>query len=237
MAVSELNFWLAYVLTLVTIVAKLALSGFLFKKYRDIETPANQKINFIMAVLLLMLGLAISRICFFVFDFYMTKYDSDLVYVYPNIVVWKVGMLISMLSAIGIVYVVERDIYEFKTKKIPTVVLFFLAVLVFVYPVSDNASFDTVSVIVGISVLVSLVVPIGFIYLARKTSGQLRKISVMIVLSVLIYSFAGVLISDMILNAMEVAIPGIRTPMIIIVPVLKAISLVIMAYAAVNFRI
>jgi hypothetical protein len=167
----------------------------------------------------------------------MTKYDSDLVYVYPNIVVWKVGMLISMLSAIGIVYVVERDIYEFKTKKIPTVVLFFLAVLVFVYPVSDNASFDTVSVIVGISVLVSLVVPIGFIYLARKTSGQLRKISVMIVLSVLIYSFAGVLISDMILNAMEVAIPGIRTPMIIIVPVLKAISLVIMAYAAVNFRI
>ena len=216
---------------------KLILAIFLFVKYKNVETVGDKKLTFIMAILLRIIGLGISRICFFVFDFYMTKYDSDLVYVYPNIVVWKVGMLISMLSAIGIVYVVERDIYEFKTKKISTVVLFFLAVLVFVYPVSDNASFDTVSVIVGISVIVSLVVPIGFIYLARKTSGQLRKISVMIVLSVLIYSFAGVLISDMILNAMEVAIPGIRTPMIIIVPVLKAISLVIMAYAAVNFRI
>ena len=211
MVVSELNFNIAYILTLITITVKLILAIFLFVKYKNVETVGDKKLTFIMAMLLRIIGLAISRICFFVFDFYMTKYDSDLVYVYPNIVVWKVGMLISMLSAIGIVYVVERDIYEFKTKKIPTVVLFFLAVLfLFILCLITQVLILFLSSWAFLW-LVSLVVPIGFIYLARKTSGQLRKISVMIVLSVLIYSFAGVLISDMILNAMEVAIPGIRT--------------------------
>jgi hypothetical protein len=238
MAVSELNFWLAYVLTLVTIVAKLALSGFLFKKYRDIETPANQKINFIMAVLLLMLGLAISRICFFVFDFYMTHYDSSQVYVYPNIIMWKVGMFISMLSGVPIVYVVERDIYQFKTKKIPTIVVGSLSVASLVYPVHNNFDFNIISAIVSVAMLVSIIIPVGFIYLATKTTGQIRRVCIMISLAIVFYGIGSIFITDGVLTFMEQTIhPEIRTPMIIIVPILKILSLITASYATVNFRI
>ena len=117
MDVTDVNFQIAYILTLITIVVKLTLSGILFKKYKDVETLGTHRLTFIMGMLLLIFGIGISRILFFILDFYLTLYDPSLVYVFPNILVWKFGMFCSILSLIPIVFVVERDVYEGKTKK------------------------------------------------------------------------------------------------------------------------
>jgi hypothetical protein len=234
----DVNFQIAYVLTIITILVKFSLAAYLFKKYRDVETVSGQKINFMMGMLLLLLGYGISRILLFIFDFYWTQLNPDLFYVYPNILLWKAAMFISSIGGIPLIYVVERDIYQLKTKKIPCMTIFIVAVIALVYPVNNKADFDTVSVILSISSIVSLIVPVGFIYLATKTTGQLRKISILIAVAIIIYGIGGFLINEVALSTMEQVIhPGIRTPVIIIFPLLKILSLITASYVSQNFRI
>jgi hypothetical protein len=202
-----------------------------------VETLGNQRLTFIVGMCLLILGLGISRILFFIFDFHLTQYDSELVYVFPYVLAWRFGSFLATALGVPILYVVERDIYEFKTKKIPTVFLSILSVIPLVYPINNKFDFDVVSAISASATLVSLLVPIGFIYLARRTSGQMRKVCIMISLTIFLYGIAAILITDFVGNAMEAAIPGSRTAIIIIVPVLKIFSLITMTYASVNFRI
>ena len=236
MDVTDVNFQIAYILTLITIVVKLTLSGILSKKYKDVETLGTHRLTFIMGMLLLIFGIGISRILFFILDFYLTLYDPSLVYVFPNILVWKFGMFCSILSLIPIVFVVERDVYEGRTKKIPTILGCILAGFTLFYPVNNEFDFGIVSTVSGGAMFIIFIIPVGFLYLASKTSGQLRNVSITISLSILVYVIASIFSTDIIIGALELSNPEVRTIMIIIVPFLKIISLIIAAYASVNFR-
>ena len=84
-------------------------------------------------------------------------------------------MFISMLSGVPIVYVVERDIYQFKTKKIPTIVVGSLSVASLVYPVHNNFDFNIISAIVSVAMLVSIIIPVDLYILLRRLQDKYEE--------------------------------------------------------------
>ncbi len=234
---SDTNFWIAYALTIFIIVAKFTLSGYLFKKYRTVEVTGQHKLNFIMGMCLLIFGLGIARSIYFYYDFYLTKYDPNLLYIMPNVLYWKTALFIGTLFSLPLLYVVERDVYQFKTKRIPTIILGLMSLVVLLFPITSKADFEFVSLIGSLSFLLALLVPAAFIYLAIKTSGQLKKVSIMLATAIIAYGIISVLMSENVLAALDAAIPGIRPFIIILFPIAKVVSLILITYATVNFRV
>jgi len=237
MDTSETNFWIAFALTIFIIVSKFTLSGYLFRKYRSVEVVGQHKLNFIMGMCLLIFGLGISRTIYLYYDFFLTKYDPELLYIMPNVLYWKIALFIGTLFSLPLLYVVERDVYQFKTKKIPTIILGIMAVIVLIFPIKSKSDFEFVSLIGSLSFLLALLVPAAFIYLAIKTSGQLKKVSLMLALAIIAYGIISMLMSENVLAALDAAMPGIRTFIIILFPICKVISLILITYSTVNFRI
>ena len=237
METSELNFWIAYGLTIFIIIAKFTLSGYLFKKYKSVETVGQHKLNFIMGMSLLIFGLGVSRSIYFYYDFYLTNYDPNLLFQVPNVYYWKTALFIGTIFSLPLLYVVERDVYQFKTKNIPTTILIIMAVIIFVFPIESKEDFEFVSLIGTLSFLIALLVPAAFIYIAIKTSGQLKKVSITLATAIIAYGIFSMLMSENILSALDNAMPGIRTFMIILFPIGKVICLVLISYATINFRI
>ena len=70
---SDNEYLIPYILTLVLIISKFIFSYYL----HNVDKKTEEKNYFIHTAFILMMFIAFSRISYFIFDFYLTKFDYD----------------------------------------------------------------------------------------------------------------------------------------------------------------
>jgi len=231
---NDLEYLVPYVCTLFLIVAKLIFGVYLYQKYKNSE----EKNYFVKGASVLMFLLGGSRIAYFIFDFYLTRLNPDLFWQYPNVWLWKTGNFLSGAGISYLLYVVDRKVYNFKFKGILAYGNLAIALVQFLWPISGPESYNLVSTIGFLSILFALLIPITFLYVGIKSTGDLRKMSFLMVLGILLYSFAGQLLNESLLEMIG-ATKGttIRVFFFSFVPLFKIVALGIVTYSATKFRI
>jgi len=155
----------------------------------------------------------------------------------PQVYFWQAATCIGGYSSAFLLFVLERDIFRFKTRLIPTGLTVATATVQLFYPISSPTDFQFVSTIGLVGTLSMLIAIITFIYLAVKSTGLMRKVCVALTVGILVYAVAGMTMSENLLSALDAAIPGIRTIVIVAVPIIKIIAFTIIAWGAVHFQL
>nr|MDO8086657.1 hypothetical protein [Candidatus Sigynarchaeum springense] len=159
-----------FMLTLVIILVKLVLGIYLaikVKKSKKEENPVAPV--FIGAVMLLMFLWAISRTLFMIFDFFLTKYDTD--FYAQHVWWWKSGSLFAAVGVIAILFIIDKKILSNKFKGIFAYLMLAGTILQFVYPVNTyDPDFIVASTIGILGSATSFLVPILFLYIGKKNS-------------------------------------------------------------------
>lgn len=234
----EENLLVPWIMTILIIIFKFAIAIFLGTiASKQIKEEKQFRLTFIFAMTIFCFTLGLSRTCYFIFDFYLTKLNPDLFYIEPNIWFWKMGNLFTSLGGIFVLYTIDKTVYQKKLRLIPEIVLLAVALTQFLYPVTDKASFDTVSAIGTIGSIFTIIIPITFIWLAIKSAGQVRRTSLILGIGIVVYGVVGQLLSEPVLQSIEAVLPNARLIVWIVVPITKIVVLSFMAYAATQFRI
>src|SRR6056297_1979718 len=109
------EFFIILGFTIFIVIVKLVVALTLTKKIQDKKArDETAGLDFMKGVDGFIILLLISRILYIVFDFHYTKFNEDLYYLSPNIWFWKIGMCISALALMYIVYVVDKKILNNK---------------------------------------------------------------------------------------------------------------------------
>src|SRR5271157_543355 len=224
--------------TLVVIACKFTIAAFIGRRdYLKPKAEKRHRFTFMSAACLLLLCLGISRIIYFYFDFFLTKFDPNLLWIKPNVYYWQTATFIAGLAAAFLLFVLERDIYRFKTRLIPTGAVIVVAIVQLFYPINTQADFNFVSSIGIVGSLAMLLAIFTFIYLALKSTGHLRRVCIALMIGVFLYAFAGLSISENILGPLNAMIPGARSFIIVANPFIKIIAFIIIGWGAVNFEL
>lgn len=227
-----------YILTLFIISVKLSLGIFLLRRIMISRKGEPFRLDFLFSVMIMMFSLAIARTCYFIFDFYLTNFNPDLFYISPNVWIWKAGNFLSGIGIIFILYVLDKQVYQNKFKGLLSLGFLIVALIQFFYPVSDSDSFAIDSMLGTGTILLSLILPITFLILGFKTTGELRRLAFLLFIAIILYAGISQLMNEAILNAIE-SIMGVqgRIFIIILVPIVKIIGLLMIAYGATKFKI
>ncbi len=224
--------------TLLVIIAKFSIAAFFGRRVAlQVKVQAKRRLTFLGAAFLLVLCLGISRSIYLYYDFFLTKFDPDLLWGRPQIYYWQAATCIGGYSSAFILFVLERDIYRFKTCLIPTGLTVATATIQLLWPVNSEADFKFVSTIGLVGTLAMLIAIFTFIYLAVKSTGLMRKVCVALTVGILIYAVAGMAMSENLLATLDAAIPGVRTVVIVAVPLIKIFAFIIIAWGAVHFQL
>jgi hypothetical protein len=232
-----LAYSISFYSTIMVIIVKFTIAAFIGRRvYIKAKAEKKRRFTFMGAALLLILCLGISRLLYFYYDFYLTEFNPDLLWVKPIVYYWQLATCISGYSSAFLLFVLERDIYRYKTCLIPTIAVIAVATFQLLYPINSKDDFTFISTIGIVGSLAMLLAIITFIYLAIKSTGLLRKVCIGLMIGIFFYAIAGLAMSENILSAIDAAIPGARTIIIGAVPMIKIISFIIIAWGAVNFQ-
>src|SRR6056297_2627168 len=224
--------------TLFIVALKSVVFGYLFKKVRDKKKrDEKQGMDFIQGVEIFILGLLISRIFYIVFDFYYTKFDTDLYYLSPNIWFWKLGMIFANFGIAYVVHVVDVKILNKKYKDIFTYIILAGIVLIFAYPVNNLKDFQIISLLSIIPQLGVIFIPVIFFKIGRSSSGEIRKTSFAIFYAMLFYALGAMLVNAGIIDYFNNLFnQDLDVYFYLVRAILKKIGVVLFAYGAVKFR-
>ncbi|MHA1274224.1 MAG: hypothetical protein ACTSVV_06545 [Promethearchaeota archaeon] len=232
----ELNFFLA--LTIILISVKLLLSIYLGKRiYYSKKETGQFSLNFITAFFVLIVSLLISRLFYLYFDFFLTKLDHTTYHLMPNVLIWKIGGVISASGFAFVLYVLDKKALKFKLKGIFVYIIIIGEIIVLAYPVKTAEDFTFVSelgIITGVGAFLVLFI---FLYIGIKIPG-LRKPSFLMLSGLVIYAIGGILVNEFVVS-LFVAIYGydIRFLLYLLFIILKIIGLIIIAFSVTKFSI
>ncbi|TXT60332.1 MAG: membrane protein of unknown function [Promethearchaeota archaeon] len=191
------------ILTIILIVAKIFLNGYLLNKIlKKTKEQGEFKIDFVFTIFLIVLGLLISRVIYFYYDFFLTFFNPDLLYIYPNVVFWKVATLIAGISQLVAVFFIDKILLKFKLKGIPAYILLIGRLIQFFYPINSAGDFRVASTIGTILMLIMIILPIIFIYIGIKMP-QLRYYSILLAVGIIIYFIGSMIVSESIVAAFQ----------------------------------
>jgi hypothetical protein len=229
---------ISFYATIIVIIAKFAIGAFIGRRVViQAKDQEKRRFTFLAAAFLLFMCLAISRAIYFYYDFFLTNFVADQLWRQPQVFYWQAATAIAGYSSAFLLFVLERDIYRFKTCLIPTGAVIVTATVQLLFPIKSIDDFQLVSTIGLVGTLALLLAIITFIYLAIKSTGLLRKVCVVLMVGILLYAVAGMAMSENILSVLEAAVPGIRTSIIVAVPIIKIFSFVIISWGAVHFQL
>jgi hypothetical protein len=232
------NFYIIFALTLVVIAAKSILVVFTGKKLM-INRKSDEKVasDFLFAVFILFSSMLISRIFFAIFDFYLTKFDVSNYWMVPNVTFWKLGIMIVSLGETYVVYIIDKKILNFKIKGIIELVMIVGIILVVAYPVNSPADFDIVSILTFIPNAGMILFPIVFIWLGRRSSGEVRNTSFALAWGAALYLIGSIFVNAGILNFLNSTFSAsFDVFLYFIQTITKILGIVLIAYSASKFR-
>lgn len=233
---TDFEFNLFLVLTIIVIITKLVLSPYLLKRVlNDKKKTGHLSYNFIFSLFILMVCLLISRLLFFYFDFILTRYDSDKYFLYPNIFFWKVAMFIAFLGYANLLFTIDKKAFDFKFKGILAYIIVASGLFILLYPINTNEDFNTVSMVFSMASLVGIVIPILFIIMGFKTQGDIRKGAFIFALGSILYLVSMNFVNTSVLELLgEMYGSQIRTTMFFLYLVFKVSGLILLTYGSIE---
>ncbi len=137
-----------------------------------------------------MVLVAVARVIFSIFDFYLTDFNTD--YYVANVWVWKIGMILSQAGIVVLLFVLDKTVFKFKLKGILAYIVAAEIVVQVIYPVNTLAEFNNDSLFTLVEVAGSIILPIMFFYVGSRQK-VLRKSSWQIAWGVIFYIIGGVI--------------------------------------------
>jgi len=232
---SEPSMLITFVLTIAIIVVKFSLTIYLAGIWsKQDKSIGTSRYNFIFALMCFTLCLGIGRTLFCIFDFFLTDFIPANFVLMPNIILWQLGCFFAGTGGAIVLLVLDRQIFQFKFKGILALISFSVAVIQLVYPINGSLeNFELVSSIGFIGTAMGILIPLTFFYMAIKGTGELRRTSLILAFSIIIYAVIGMLMSENLLATME----NMRLFIIIMVPIVKIVCLIILGKTATKLQI
>ena len=231
--ISDLEFNTFFLLTIILIIVKLVLCLFLgIKIYYQKKEAGIFHFGFIFGVFIFVACMLISRIMFFYFDFFLTKFHSQTYYQMPNLLWWKIAMLINTIGATVFIFITDLKIFDFKLKGLLAYVIMILGIIQFIYPVNNSQDFEILSYFDLRFLIVGIMIPIYFFYLAWKPSPY-RIPSITLGSGIILYILGALITAELILNALA----QIRILIYFISLILKVLGLFLFVYGVSIFTV
>lgn len=232
MTITEFEYNLFLLLTLLLLAVKLTLSIYLSEKIINKKRSQGKiSMDFVFGMFIFMVCLFISRIFYMVFDFVLTGLDPDKFYLMPNILFWKFGVFIGTFGFAFLIFILEKKALQFKTKGILSYFSIAMGLIILLWPVNTSDDFSFVSGLGFITSAPALIILIIFVYIGIKVPG-LRKMTLAVVFGFIIYASGMVIVSEYILvPAREIFGPDIHVPFYFLFVLIKTIGLIIISYS------
>ena len=182
-----------------------------------------------------MICLIVSRAFYIIFDFFLTFFDSETYYLFPNYVFWKLGFTISTIGFAFVIYIIDKKALKFKLKGIFAYFSVAIAIIIFLIPTNSSEDFSFLSFLGILASISGLILIVLFVYIGI-TIQPLRKTSFIITFGFLIYAFGSVLISEFILEpARAIYGPQIHIIAYLAYLIFKIIALILISYSIKKF--
>jgi len=226
--------WLTVFIIIVkwSLVCVLAVKLYQKKKKQRLEIT-----DFFVGVFVFLLTLAISRVLFFYFDFYLTALDPANFLMGSNLIYWRIASAITGFGVGFLLIVVDKRILSFKLKGILGYIVMGSAVLHLFYPIYTLNDFWTLSTIGTIAGASIIIIPIFFLYLGIKVPSN-RAVAFLLAIGSICYAIASLGISETFLGPLEQLVGGdIRSIFIIIMTIMRAGSLITIGLSSTKLQI
>lgn len=225
MALSEFDFLLAELLTIIVIFINYILAFYvgikLYKRRKESPIGIN---DFYTGVFIFFVTLAVSQSIFFYIDFFLTKFEPLLYIVDPGLLFYRISSLF-LIGGIGVfLIIIDRSILKNKFKGIFGFINIAIAILHLFYPINNKGDFDMLSIIGLIGPLLVLIVPITFIWLGYKNPPY-RTTSFLFALGSILYCLSVLFFLS------------VETPTIILSMALRIAGLIILVISATKLKI
>jgi hypothetical protein len=192
--------------------------------------------DFLFGIFVTMSALFISRIIYMYFDFYLTKFDSSKYYLTPNIWYYKIGGLIYLSGFAVLLFIIDKELLEFKLKGILAYLIIAVAVIELIYPVNSPEDFEFISALELIAFFVGLLVPIIFIYVGIQTPG-LRRISYIFALGIVLFYIGVAIVAEFILSSLkDIYGTNIQISIWILSLIMQILGLILMTFASTKYK-
>lgn len=238
MPITPLENTILFALTVILLIGKAIFAVYLGKTvYEKKNNLGYLELDFLFGFFIFIVSLFISRIFYMIFDSFLTQFDPSLQYLPENIIFWKLGCLFSGIGVTFILFIIERAIFKFKFKCIPSLFVLIANLVILFYPAYTLIDFQILSIILFISFSISLLIPITFIYNGIKYP-EIRKVSILLGVGALIFFIGTASVSNIISDPLKL-IFGENYEIIKYFPffILKLIGLAIVSYYSTNLFI
>lgn len=187
---------LAIGMTFSLITVKFIMAYVLFIKYRS-----NKENKLLLGTSILFVLLAISKIIFAYFDFYLTGFSAILIEQYS--IVWKFAGIFQYVGFISFIACAEKVIFKGKTYYVISIILAVLTVIAFALPILTISQ-----LLIGLASLTAILfIPASYLYLAIVSSEDIRRKSLAIFAGFLIYAFGLIILGEPSANILHVLFP------------------------------
>ena len=145
---------------------------------RNYYKKRDYKLNLPLSIMFICLFLG--RIIFIIFDFFLTNFNVDEHNTYLS--TYKIGLFFVLLGFSALLYIIDGLLFKGKDKYLFTIAYFIPVIFIFLSP-----TIDAVQNWVTISFISWAIIPIGYIYIGIKATGEVRRKAIYIILGVIIY--------------------------------------------------
>ena len=160
-------FFVSFGFTIGLIIAKFILALLLYKIY--LKSKENE---LVLGAALMFLFNGISRIFMVIFDYILTRFNSDLYADY--LIFYKIGFLIGNIGYVCLIFISERVILKLKSKYIISIILSIFIVIALIP--------DDINLVQSITVIPTafamIYIPLSYLYLARYDKIRIRALSI-----------------------------------------------------------
>lgn len=227
--------------TIAIIVFKAILSLYMAKKISQRRKEGvTTGLDFIQSIFVLVACLCIGRIFFAIFDFHYTQLNQ-IYYTEPmSVLFWKIAVAIATLGQAFLLFTVDRKIMQNKLKGIPALIMVIGTIVVCVYPVRQGVfeDFTIISTILALISLAMLYLFAIFIFIAKKSSGDIRKTALTFIFGFAIYMIAALMVNASVIESLTNLIgQPVEVAMYLIQTIMKMVGMFLLARGATKFSL
>ena len=146
--------------------------------FRGYYKNRDHKLNLPLSIMFTCLF--IGRVVFIIFDFFLTNFNVDEHNTY--LLFYKIGLFFVLLGFSVLLYIIDGLLFQGKDKYAFTIAYFIPIIFILFAP-----TIDVVQNWVIVSFLSWAIIPIGYIYIGIKATGEVRKKAIYIILGVIFY--------------------------------------------------
>lgn len=234
--ITELEYNIFFVLTIILIIIKFALSSFLAVKiYKRKKETGKFTYGFVFGVFVFISSMLVSRVLFLYFDFYLTRFNPSTYHEMPNLLVWKVAMYIYTIGGSVFVYIIDKKIFDYKFKGILSYLLLILGTIQLLYPVNTAEDFQIISILDVRFLIIGIVLPLYFFYLAWSPSPN-RILCITIATGIIFYMLGAAITIEYVMTQLTSTFGReIRITIYFISLILKVLGLFLCVHSMISF--